>query len=369
MSDFDCIVLGIGGMGSSACFHLSQRGLKTLGLERYSIGHDFGTSHGHTRLIRKAYFESPDYIPLLDRSYELWRELEKLSGEQLFYPVGLIMMGDPKKGEAVPGVLESAKKFNISHEILTTQKLQERFPQFTAPKNAIGVLEPSAGYLLVEKGVKAFVTQARRLGAVVKDSTPVIRWSERNHHIEVETHNESYTTDKLVLTLGPWSGEWITDLKLPITIHRVVQSWFQSGLSTGPCFAFDEPPHFLYGFPALPGVGLKAALHAMGNRLATADSIDRNILATDYESLSDLLRSRVRGIESPIPLRSSACFYSMTPDSHFVIDNHPKMKNVFYAAGFSGHGFKFTPVIGEILADLVSNGKTNHPIEFLRYRW
>ncbi len=368
MAHYDSIVIGIGGMGSAASYYLARSGQTVLGIERHSLGHDQGASHGHTRLIRKAYFESPHYIPLLERSYELWSELERISGRRLLEQIGLVMMGRESNAPAMMGALESAAQYGIEVERLGPEELKRRHPYFSPPSGTVGVWEPGAGFLWVERAVMALAQLAKNHGVTIRERCQVISWKARPGLVEVVTDSGTDSANALVITAGPWSSGLLSDMGLPLTIHRVVQSWYASHLENIPCFAFDEPPHFLYGFPAVSGFGLKAALHSPGLQLKCPEEIDRNISDEDTRPVSLLLEARVRGISGP-PISATTCFYTMTPDCHFVIDRHRDNSNVIFAAGFSGHGFKFVPVVGEILAELVSDGRTRQDIGFLRCRW
>ncbi|MBI1862015.1 MAG: N-methyl-L-tryptophan oxidase [Deltaproteobacteria bacterium] len=366
MGHFDTIVVGVGGMGSAACYQLARRGKTVLGIEAHTIAHDRGSSHGQTRLIRRAYFESSDYIPLLNRSYELWRQIEEESKTQLFVQNGLLMIGNPERGgEAIRGTLESAKAYQIPVERLSPAALRERFPRFSAAPDDIGAFEKGAGFLWVERAVEAHARRARELGAEIREGCQVLNLVASGNEVVVETDQGSHSGGSVVITAGPWSSQILADPELPLSVHRVVQCWFESSLTEIPCFAFDHPPHFLYGFPALPGLGLKAALHQPGPAVNDPGRVDRAIHAEDTEPLAALLHQRLPSVPNPVS-RATTCLYTMTPDGHFIVDKHRIFPNTYFATGFSGHGFKFASVMGEILADLAISGETHLPIDFLR---
>ena len=346
-----------------------------LGIEQFALAHSLGSSHGETRLIRKAYFESAGYVPLLHRTYELWNQLSLESRVPLLHQSGLLIItpNSGATGIAREGVLNTAKEHQIPIEILDTKEMARRFPQFKVPEGYDGILEPGAGYLLVERCVEEASRLAALHGAEILQHHPVQSWSSDGETVTVRTENETYTAAKLVVTAGPWSTGLLRDLKLPLNVRRVPQFWFSSDESylSGrgmPCFAFDRPGHFIYGFPNFPGVGLKIADHTPGETIGHPDLLDRTARTMDAAAIQDCIRECLPGVQ-PSPIASSVCMYTLTPDEHFIVDRHPVHSNVVFAAGFSGHGFKFAPVIGECLADLATEGTTNLPIGFLRRRW
>lgn len=372
MSSYDAIVLGTGGVGSAALFHLARRGLRVLGIDRYTPGHDRGSSHGETRIIRQAYFEHPDYVPLLLRAYELWAELEELSGEQLFHQVGLLQVG-PRAGAVVSGVLQSARLHGLKVEELTAAETQRRFPGFVVPPELSGVFESRAGYLLVEKCVLAHLQAAKNAGAEHLPETPVAAWRSSGNGVVVTTNHGEFHAARLIISPGAWTGEMLASLGLPLEVRRKHVYWFsptaaEYAASSGcPTFLYELPEGVFYGFPALSPHGLKAAEHS-GGELVVDPAVDpREENAVDCERVTRFLGRYLPGV-SRSPSRRSVCFYTMTPDEHFVVDRHPDHPNVAFAAGLSGHGFKFTGVLGEILADLATEGSTELPIAFLRMR-
>lgn len=370
--NFDVIVAGVGGMGSATCYQLAKRGAKVLGLEQFTVGHALGSSHGETRLIRQAYFEAAAYVPLLKRSYDLWDELELEASRSLLQRVGLLIMGPQKGGNILPGVLRSAVEHGIELEILKEQALKKRFPQFTPPDGYQGFFEPGAGYLEVEKCVTEYARLARERGAEIRENENVLNWDDRQSEIVVKTDKGEYFAKQLVITAGPWAAQLLRSLGVSLTVRRVVQFWFsaspQYDLTSGsPCFGFDGPETFLYGFPQLPTSGLKIADHEPGDAVADPAKVDRHVYPKDAARFLKYVPQFLPGV-LPNPVKHSVCMYTMTKDDNFIVDKHPEHDNVFFAAGFSGHGFKFASVIGEILADLTLTGATAHPIQFLRLR-
>lgn len=384
-STFDVIVLGLGAMGSAAAAHLAQRGARVLGLEQYPLAHDRGASHGESRLIRRAYFESPRYVPLLERAYELWDELAAHSGEPLLHRVGLALCaqaGDTGAGAAGPfaRALATARQVGVPVEELSAAEARRRWPALRLPDDFACLHEPGAGFLEVERCVIAHAEHARRCGAELRFEEPVLRWSaDHGRSVEVVTPRGSYSAGALVIAAGPWSALALAELSLPLRVHRVVQLWFSAGEAMAmergmPCYAFDTGGRFFYGFPRWGGSsgGGGAALakiceHAPGRlvdpqRLA---EVDRQLHPEDFAQVAAMIEAYLPEVD-PRPVRGKTCLYTMTPDEDFLIDRHPHHANVQLAAGFSGHGFKFSSVVGEILADLTLEGQTRHPIDFLR---
>ena len=369
---FDAIVIGLGAIGSAALFHLASRGLNVLGLEKFRCVHELGSHHGETRLIRKAYFEHPDYVPLLERAYQLWQDLGVLSDTKLFEKSGVAIFG-PEESAVLQGVRYSANLHSLEIENVAGDDLAQRFPEFSLPRGYEAVFEPDAGFLHVEAGVRAHLSAAQQFGAQIQDQTSVLAWSQHEEGVEVVTRESTFRCDHLVLCAGAWSEDLSELEALPIAVHRQVLAWFQGdshfALEHGtPCFAFDLPEGFHYGFPDIGGSGVKFASHEKGIALTSADERDKEGVVGEIEKLGEVLTRHVPGA-TPEVLRSTDCLYSMTPDQHFVVDRHPDYRNVFLAAGFSGHGYKFSPVIGEQLADFVTAGEPSLPMNFLRYRF
>ena len=370
---YDAIVLGLGGMGSAACYHLAQKGMRVLGLEQYSFAHDRGSSHGETRLIRQAYFEHLDYVPLLLRSYELWEQLQKEGGRTLLHRTGLVLYGPEEGGAILPGVEKTALHHSLPIQSLTAKEARDLYPYFDPPAGFRAILEPAGGYLEVENCVREHLSLASRLGATLLEGQRILRWTSLSGEVEVETYQHKYRAKSLIIAAGAWSEEILAELSLSLSIHRNHLFWFQASdsydVSRGvPCFGFELAEGFFYGFPRLGESGLKLAHHLPGQSVEPLSLFESNgISRPRLEDLDPVIRcakQTLPGVD-PFPIRSVSCLYEMSRDSHFIIDTHPQFENVAFAAGFSGHGFKFSTVVGEILADLVVTGKTRHPIDFL----
>jgi sarcosine oxidase len=370
MSDiYDVIVLGVGGFGSSACYHLANRGLKVLGLEQFACAHDRGSSHGDTRIIRLAYFEHPDYVPLLRRAYQLWAELETVARGALFRGARLLLAGPPE-GETIAGALAAARLHELTVQQLTAQEARREFPGIHVPDEFSAVLEPDAGYLFVEDCVRTYWDEAMLCGADIRTGVTVREWSAEGTGVRVWTDAGDFHAAKLVITAGAWAGAMLRDLGLPLTVVRKFVGWFRTEggayhVDRGyPTFYFEQPDGAFYGFPSLDGRSIKVAEHTGGEPVSDPLNVDRSCRETDVARLTPFLQ-QVLPRARPELVKHSVCLYTLTPDHHFLIDRHPQFPQVWFAAGFSGHGFKFTSVLGEALADLACTGATALPIGFL----
>ncbi|MFN8857092.1 MAG: N-methyl-L-tryptophan oxidase [Planctomycetaceae bacterium] len=367
--DCDVIVWGLGGMGSAAAWRAAAAGARVMGFEQYSPAHDRGSSHGETRIIRKAYFEHPDYVPLLEEAYRLWRELETGLSNPLFHPVGLFLAGPPES-EAVQGTLAAGREYQLPLARLTASQARHRFPGFRFDDAFEVVWEQQAGYLEVERCVLAQLDRARSLGADLRFQTPLIGWQADEHGVRVETADGVVRARSLILTAGPWSGPLVPGL----TVRRKPVFWFPAptelrqsrGAGT---FFFDLPEGQFYGFPSrdLSGTAaptFKAAEHSGGEVVNDPAQLDRALQPADLAKMEAFLRKHIPGTR-PIPTAHSVCLYTMTIDHHFIIDRHPDHPAVVVGAGFSGHGFKFAPVVGQALAELALREASSLPIGFL----
>ncbi|MGE0859193.1 MAG: N-methyl-L-tryptophan oxidase [Gammaproteobacteria bacterium] len=367
MTSFDAIVVGLGAMGSAAALHLARRGAKVLGLEQFTLAHDRGSSHGESRLIRKAYFESPAYVPLLERAYTLWDELADLAGSPLLHRTGLLLVGREDARGATERARAVAEQYAITVESLDVEEARTRFPQLVIGATDILLWEPGAGYLEVERCVEAQALAAERAGARLAFGERVLALEQQGTTARVVTTRGSYAAGKLIVTAGPWATKLLGALGLPLRVHRVVQSWYTAPTayeaSAGmPCFAYDTEQGFFYGFPRRGGE-IKLAEHAADDEV-DADTVDRTVREADSARTAAFAARSLRGVGAAAT-RAKVCLYTMTPDEHFIVDRH---EHLVYAAGFSGHGFKFAPVIGESLAELALTDGTTLDLGFLRRR-
>jgi monomeric sarcosine oxidase len=365
---YDAIVLGAGGVGSAALWQLAKRGVRVLGLDRFNLPHDRGSSHGHTRIIRQAYFEHADYVPLLLESYRLWEELEQLAGRRLKRETGLLEVG-PEDGVVVPGVLRAAAQHGLDVERLTASAIQRRWPALRVPAALAGVFEPRAGLLHVEACVQACLDAAKHAGAELLTGVKVFDWSAGGD-IVVRTSAGDFHAARLVITAGAWSGELLAGLGIELQVRRKVQLWFEAsdhGVRSDagfPCYLFELPHGVFYGFPEIDERGLKAAEHSGGDVVADPLHVDRTLRESDRAPVEAFLHAHLPKAIAP-PREHSVCLYTVSPDEHFIVDRHPGDSRVVFAAGLSGHGFKFVPVLGSVLAELALDGKTDRPIGFL----
>lgn len=369
MSNYDAIVVGTGGVGSAALYELARRGMRVLGLDRFPAGHDRGSSHGQTRVIRQAYFEHPDYVPLLRVAYQKWAELEERVGRKLFHQVGLLEVGR-EDGLIIPGLLAAAREHDLSIDRLTPAEAEARFPGFHIPPDLQCVFEQQAGYLEVEACVQAHLAEAVRLGAELHVGPAVQRWSAQGSGVRVETERARYQADRLVITAGSWAGELLSDLQVPLRVLRKPVMWFANESrhyrreAGSPTFFFELPAGFFYGFPQLDCRGIKVSEHDGGELTGDPLLVDRQLREQDPQRVVKFLAECLPAATRQIT-HHEVCLYTMTPDEHFIVDRHPAFPQVCLTAGLSGHGFKFTNVLGQAMADLALDGKTELPVGFL----
>ena len=331
MKAFDVIVLGLGGVGAAACYHAALRkGRRVLGLERFGVAHDRGSSHGETRIFRRSY-DHAGYAPLLDRSLDGWQALERRAGHSLFRRTGLVLVSD-------------AAGMNY---------------------------EPDAGYVLVEPSVRAHCDLAREAGAELHFEEPALAWhATEEDGVCVTTSKGRYVGDALVIAGGAWSSELLAALGLPLVVERIPQAWFASSPlweADAPCFIFDIDRGYFFGVPGPAPGRIKVAGRTKRTTVHDPALLDPALSGDELEAIGDFIDEHLHGV-SRRPLAQSACMCTMTPDSHFIVDAHPEFPRVVFAAGLSGHGYKFVPVLGEALADLAVDGATPLPIDFLRMR-
>jgi sarcosine oxidase len=361
-ANYDVIIAGLGAMGSAAAFHLSRSGLRVLGLDRFAPPHALGSSHGQTRIIREAYFEHPVYVPMVQRAYALWHELEQLAREPLLLQTGGLMIGE-KNGAVFGGAKRSAELHHLPHEVLSASEIRRRFPALRPEESMSGILEPRAGILFPERCIAAHLHSAARHGADLRYDEPVLSWSPVDAGVEVHTARGRYHAAQLVLSAGSWIQQLVPELPLPLTIERQVQFWFEPKHSPALFHPERCPIHlwqfdqrrFFYGFPDL-GDGVKVACHHRGES-TSPEEIRREVATDEVEGMREVVRRFLPAGDGP--LRSAVvCMYTNTPDEHFWIDRHPGYPGVLIASPCSGHGFKFSSVIGEILSNLVIRGKS-----------
>jgi len=372
MRAYDAIVIGLGAMGSSTLYHLARRGHRVLGIEQFSQGHDLGSSHGDSRIIREQYFEHPLYVPLVQRAYDLWRELEEESGRALMTLDGGLMIG-PLDGMVVGGTLRSAKEYNLPHELLSPAEVHRRFPAFELADDLVAVVDPRAGYLDPEACTVAHLNGARLHGAEVHFEEPVTEWAADGDGVRVNTSNGEYVANRLLISAGAWTKALVTDLNLPLTVERQVAFWLEPDERSVsydsrefPIFAHEFTPGILcYGFPRLPR-GVKASIMHAGELTESPGDVKRSVHVAEVEAVRAALRPVLPGLANAPVLQTSVCLFTNTPDHDFVVDFHPRHPQVVISSPCSGHGFKFASVLGEVHADLMTSGSTSFDISAFR---
>jgi sarcosine oxidase len=367
VSGYDVIVIGLGGMGSAAAYRLAERGLRVLGIDQFAPVHNQGSSHGGSRITRQAYFEDPAYVPLLLRTFELWPQIEADANRHILHLTGGVMVGK-SNSRTVAGARESAEQWRLEHELLDAAALRSRFPTLDPADDDVALYEANAGFVVPEASVAAHLQLAARAGAELHYEEPVLRWEATDSGVRVYTGQNVYTADRLAVCPGAWAPQLLAELGIEFTVERQIQYWFRP---RGDIARFNEERHPIYiweadggrqfyGFPESGDGDVKVAFFR-GGRTCTPQTIDRSVYSDEVDAMADFIRPRIPDLPGTF-LRAATCMYTSTPDEHFVIANHPTVANTVVACGFSGHGFKFVPVVGEIVADLVIDGRTRHPI-------
>ena len=370
MPSYDAIVIGVGGMGSAAVYHLARRGLQVLGLEKHAIPHEMGSSHGYSRMIRYTLQEHPSYVPLVRRSYALWHEMEETAGEELMVTTGSIRAGAPDSPFFL-NAQEACDLHSIPYEILTASEVNKRFPGYRFPEEISSVYQADGGFLLPERCIVTHVQAAERAGADVHSQETVLDWEVRGDGVQVRTDRDTYTAGRLVVTAGPWAANLVSELAAYAVPERQVMGWFQPkrpelyAAEAFPVFGMFTEEGRYYGFPshAVPGFKIGRAHHLL--QKVDPDAIDREVHPEDEDILRQAV-NRYFPLAAGKLLDGKTCMYTNTPDGHFMIGTLDGQPQVSVAAGFSGHGFKFASVIGEIMADLAQNAATEHDINLFR---
>lgn len=366
-TSYDVIVIGLGGMGSAAAYHLAARGCRVLGLEQHEPAHEKGSSHGGSRIIRQTYFEDPGYVPLLLRAYELWEKLAADAQRDVYRLTGGLFIGPPDS-LIVSGSLRASRQWDLPHEVLDAAEVTTRFPNFTPHPGDIALYEAKSGFARPELTVRAHLDLAEKSGATLQFGESVLDWNQTAAGVRVTTGRGSYTAEQLVICPGAWAPQLLGQFGVPITVERQVMYWLDpiggvSGFEDHPIFIDENASGiYIYGFPAIDGPrgGVKVGFARQGIA-CTPDTIDRVVHAHEISNITTRVGELLPALAGGC-LRAVTCMYSNTPDRHFVIGRHPQYADVTVACGFSGHGFKFVPVVGEILADLAINRGTDHPI-------
>jgi sarcosine oxidase len=366
MTTFDVAVVGLGAMGSAAVASLAARGCRVVGIDRYAPGHDRGSSHGATRIIRLGYFEHPAYVPLLRAAYPLWRELAAKSGLPLVSITGIVEIGAPDSA-LVAGTLRASRLHGLAHDVLDAAALMRRFPAFRAPSGYVGVFQPDGGFLQAEPAIRAQLALARDAGAQLRIGEDVVAVEPRGAGVRVVTQSGAVEAGCAIVAAGAWVKSVLPDLPAPIRVTRQVLAWFAP--RDRALFAPDRFPVFLlqnadgifYGFPDDGTGSVKVAKHHHADESVDPDRCDRDVSAADEAIIRAVLAAHLPAADGR-RLAATTCLYTVTPDGDFILDRLPGHQAIIVASPCSGHGFKFAPVIGEILADLAVSGSTPHDI-------
>jgi sarcosine oxidase len=370
-TECDVVVVGVGGMGSAAAFHLARRGADVVGLERFDVPHARGSSHGLTRIIRLPQYEDPAYVPLVRRAYDLWDELDARHPRRLLHRVGSVDVGLPDGESVYAGSKRACAAHDIDHDDLTGAELGERFPGYDFPPEYRAVHQSEGGFLHCEGCTVAHVEAAHDHGATIRAREAVEGWDADETGVTVRTDRDTYAADRLVVTAGAWTGSLLPSLSGLLQPERQVLGWFQPTAPERftperfPVFVADVPEGHFYGFPTYEVPGFKVGKFNHRGETGTPAELDREPDRTDERLLREFTARYFPTAAGPT-MRLSTCMFTNTPDGDFLLDVHPDHPNVVVGAGFSGHGFKFASVVGAALADLALDGATSHPIDPFR---
>ena len=377
--EYDVIVIGVGSMGAAACYQLAKAGQNVLGIEQFDLAHSNGSHTGQSRLIRMAYGEDVRYVPLLKKAYTNWKLLEEETGSQVYFPTGIAYFGS-KSNPFFDTMKSSARRHDIKLQELTSEESKLKFPHFEIPENYQHLLETEAGFLTPERCILLYTHEALKRGAHISSDTKVMEWTYESGKVKVTTDQGIFKADKLVITAGAWAGKLIPKLKNHLKVTRQVLAWVQPkkpetcSLDNFPCWYMEQDGFDYYGFPMLnypyfdSPAGMKIALHYPGMEIMDADQVDRFVSPEENRKLIDFMNTYLPGVYER-SLTMKTCLYTYSPDTNFIIDYLPDHdENVVIAAGFSGHGFKFASVVGEILSNLTTRTPADLPIDFLSVR-
>jgi sarcosine oxidase len=370
MARYDVVVIGLGAIGGAALRDLAGRGIRVAGIDRFAPPHQHGSSHGETRMIRLGYFEHPSYVPLLRRTYALWREIEAAAGRPLLHMTGIAEIGPPD-GAVVAGTLLASRQHALPHEMLGAAEVMRRFPAFQIPSHFAGVVQPDGGFVAIEPAIEAMLALAGRAGADIRLGETVRSIAQRSGAVRIETDRDTIEAEQAIVAAGPWLKQLLPDMPAPLRVTRQAVAWFAPrepaafALGRFPVFLLESRYGVHYGFPAFGRNAVKIAKHHHADEATDPDLCERSVSAIDQALIRPAIADHIPAANGAL-LDARTCLYTMTPDGDFIIDRLPHAPNVIVASVCSGHGFKFAPVAGEVLADLVANDHTIHDISRFR---
>lgn len=363
---YDVIIIGLGAMGSAASYYLSKNGVKVLGLDTYEPPHKLGSSHGHTRVIREAYHEGTSYVPIVKRAYELWNELDHEIEDKLILEYGGMYLGDD--GKYLSDAKKSAKKYDIPIKEFSSKEIKEKYNILNPPNNFKGLLENRSGAVFPEKAISNFLSKSINNGSSHNYNEKVIGWGKQSKFYKVETDKNNYFAEKLIFSSGAWIKNLVPSLKLPVKIERQVLFWFDP-IKDKDKFHYSNMPNTgwdldngmeFYTQPNIENKGFKVAMHHNGKFISEND-LNRESNADDLSIVKNFLEEYIPLANGKL-IDSRVCVYTNTPDFDFIIDFYPNDENIIICSPCSGHGFKFTPAIGEICSEFVINNGTNYDL-------
>jgi len=375
----DVAVVGVGAMGSAALWRLAERGVPAIGFERFAPGHDRGSSHGESRIFRTAYLEGPGYVPLAQRAVQLWRELERVSGADVMIQNGALTLG-ARDSAAITATMRSIRAYDLEHELLDEDELSARYPAHRIAAEEVGIREAQGGLVRPERGILAAVARAEELGARVHRGVKIDRIELEPDGVRLTAKEFTCKARHAVISVGSWLGTLLPELKVPLRVTRQIPGWYP--VERPKLFAPDRFPVFIrdlggldglggsitedssfYGFPTLDGKTIKASIHREGP-LTDPDRLDRTVTPDDILQVKECIELFLHGVATD-PVQTQVCMYTNTPDHDFLIGSPAGMPQLTVLGGFSGHGFKFAPIIGDVGADLATRGETDQPVGFL----
>ena len=359
----DVIIIGLGAMGSASSLFLAKKGINTIGFDTYKPPHTLGSSHGHSRVIREAYHEGASYVPIVQRAYKLWSDLNKKSKKQLLLEYGGLILGN--NGDHIKKANTSAEKYNIPITKFSKKQIIEKFPVLNPPEDFLGLYENRSGAVFPDRSIEFILSEAQKLGSVHNYDEKVINWKKIDNYYQVTTDKGQYFSEKIIFSSGGWIKNLIPKLNLPIKVERQVLFWFKPK-NNEEKFNYKYLPNTgwdldngleFYTQPNIENYGFKVAMHHNGEYIKP-HNLNRKSNNNDLNYVRNFLEEFIPDANGVL-LNSTVCIYTDTPDLDFIIDFYPNDENIVICSPCSGHGFKFTPAIGEICSDLISD-KSSH---------